>query len=691
MNRPQKTALRAVATSILVLATATGLSAGTAEFGAWGFDLNGRDLSVSPGDDFFAYANGQYQRNLVIPPDRSSFSPRSANNVVIEQRIRQILEAAALPNVAEPNTTEQQVGAFYASFMDAERIEALGATPLRTDLAKIHTASRSRLAALMGSGVHSFHGSLFEIDVSSDARDRRSYAVYLGQGGLGLPDRSYYTDPDFEPQRTAYRNYAAKLLSLAAWPNPDASAAAILKLETRIALVSWTKAEQRDPNRTYNPMGLAELEQSAPGVDWRAYFASTGLGAPKRIVVMEDSALPRLAAIFAGTPLKTLRAWAAFRMADHAAPYLSRDFADAWFEMRGRTLSGLPEQPARWRRAVRAVSGSDGSTFDRADTFGNLGFAVGDLYVARYFPPEAKAMIDELVVNLKAAFRERIMSLGWMSTSTKAEALRKLDAYRVKVGYPEKSRDYSTISMRRTDLYGNVLRAAAADWYFRSSRLHKPVDRGEWLMTPQMNNAYNGPLTDIVFPAAILMPPIFDPNADPAVNYGAVGGVIGHELIHGFDDQGRKFDSEGLIRNWWTDEDVRRFEEQSARLAAQYATYAPLPSLHVNPQLTMGENIADLGGIALALDAYRLFVQDREAPILDGMTGEQRVMLGWAQAWRGKVREDALRQQLVSDPHSPRQYRTNGPLRNIDAWYAAFGVGPDDKLYVPPHDRVRLW
>ncbi len=415
------------------------------------------------------------------------------------------------------------------------------------------------------------------------------------------------------------------------------------------------------------------------------------LGSVKRVIVGEKSAFPKLAAIFAATPIDTLKAWQAFNIADNAALYLSKDFTGAYFEMRNRTLSGQQAEQARWKRAVRAVGGGDALAGDRADAFGNMQWAVGQIYTAKYFPPQAKLKIEELVGNLQAAYRARIEKLDWMGAETRQEALKKLDTYTIKVGYPDQPRDYSGLVVRDDDLAGNVRRAAANDWAFYVRRSTGPVDRAAWIMSPQTNDAYNGNLRDIVFPAGILQPPIFDPNADAAINYGAAGAIIGHELTHGFDDQGRKFDSEGKLRDWWSASDAALFEARAKILGAQYSALEPLPGVHINGDLTMGENIADLGGLTLALDAYRRSLDGQPAPVIDGVTGDQRVFLGWAQAWCGKLRDDAIRKQVVSDPHSPRKFRVNGIVRNIDAWYAAFDVQPGDKMYIPSAERVRIW
>jgi putative endopeptidase len=438
-------------------------------------------------------------------------------------------------------------------------------------------------------------------------------------------------------------------------------------------------------------MTVEELEKLAPGFAWRKFLDSAKMGKLDRVIVQEKSAFPKLAEIFAKTPIETIQAWHAFHVADNAAPYLSKMFTDAYFELHNKTLSGQKEQQARWKRGITAVSGGDFLVGDRFGSFGTMGFGVGQLYTAKYFPPESKARIEELVANLKAAYHERIEKLDWMSDETKVEALKKLETYTIKVGYPDHPRDYSKLVIKKGDLAGNVLRCATLDWSYVTDRFYGSVDRADWGMTPQTNDAYNGTLRDIVFPAGILQPPIFDANADPAINYGAAGAVIGHELTHGFDDQGRKIDASGALRDWWTAKDANTFKQRADFLGKQYSAFEPLPGLHVNGELTMGENIADLGGLTLALDAYRASLHGAAAPVLDGFTGDQRVFLGWAQAWRGKVSDDFVRRQVVSDPHSPRQFRVIGPVRDIDSWYDAFGVQPGDKMYVAPADRVHIW
>jgi putative endopeptidase len=662
------------------------------QYGAWGFDLSGADKTTRPGDDFFRYANGSWVEHTAIPADKPGYSLRLAMSDTVEQRLRALIAAAGKQPGHVPTTLEGKVGAFYASFMDDARIEAAGVKAIAPELAAVRNAkTRDELAALMGRSNADFEASLFGLGFDVDLKDPKHYAVYVGQAGLGLPDRDYYLKPEFAKQKAAYETYIATLLALAGWNNATAAAKDVVAFEGAVAQASWALVERRDPLAVYNSMTIEELRSFAPGFNWSGFLEQAQLGDLKRIVVAEKSAFPKIAALYAQTPIDTLKAWTAAHIADNAAFYLSKPFQDAYFELRNKTLSGQQAQSERWKRGVHAVAGGDFLSGDHVDSFGNLGWAVGQLYTAKYFPPSAKSKIEELVANLKAAFHTRIEHLDWMSAATKKEALRKLDTYAIKVGYPDHPRDYSNVVVRDDDLVGNVTRAAAADWHFQVARLNDPVDRLDWSMTPQTNDAYNGSLRDIVFPAAILQPPIFDANADAAMNYGAAGGVIGHELTHGFDDQGRKIDADGALRDWWTAADAQAFEARAKQLGAQYSAFEPLPGVHINGDLTMGENIADLGGLTLALEAYRTSLHGKPAPVLDGLSGEQRVFLGWAQAWRGKVRDDAIRRQVVSDPHSPRVFRVNGVVRNIDAWYTLFDVKPTEKLHVAPEQRVHIW
>ncbi|HEY2179435.1 MAG TPA: M13-type metalloendopeptidase, partial [Caulobacteraceae bacterium] len=640
--------------------------------------LSGRDTAVRPGNDFFEYADGGYVKKLVIPPDRSRYGAFDALTALSEQRVGQILAAAA----ADPKASGEaaMIGAFYRAFMDEGRVETLDAIPLADDLAQIRDAKdKVALAALMGHNNDSYFDTMVGVGIRSDLKDPNRYAVYLGQQGLGLPDRDYYLEASFAAQKAKYLDHVAQTLKAARWPGADAQAKAVVDLETRIAQVSWPKADSRDPVKIYNPMSAAELAKAAPGFPWRAFLDAAGLGQVSRVVVVQNTAIPKIAALFAATPIDTLKAWQAYHLVDTASPYLSRRFADAWFDFHGKTLSGQPQEKPRWKRAAETLDSE-------------VGEAVGKSYVARYFPPSSKATMVNLIAQLRVALAARIQRLTWMSEPTKAKAIQKLSMLTVKVGYPDKWRDYSSLKITPDDLFGDVERSEAFEWKRQLARLNQPVDRGEWRMHPQTVNAYyNSGFNEIVFPAAILQPPFFDPAADMAVNFGGIGGVIGHEMTHGFDDQGRQFDGTGALADWWAPEDAAKFKVQIARLGQQYSAFQPLPGAHVNGQLTMGENIADLGGLLLGLDAYHLWLHGAPAPVRDGLTGDQRVFLGWAQVWRSAIRDDEQRRRLVVDPHSPSKFRVDGVVRNIDAWYAAFGVKPGDALYVPPDQRVRIW
>jgi putative endopeptidase len=662
------------------------------QFGAWGLDLSAMDKQVLPGNDFNRYASGAWLARTKIPADKPMASLRYLMSDRTEERLHELMNKAAATAPAEPKDLEGKVGAFYKAFMDEARVEMLGAEPLAAELEAIRGASgRDDIAELMGRNNSEFFATIFTLGTDVDLKDVTHYALYATQGGLGLPDRDYYLQPSFAKQKAAYQAYVAQLLDLIGWPESHARAAAVVDFETKIAAASWSKTEQRDVDKTYNPTKTRDLAALTPGFAWSRFLRAAGVDGMDRVIVAEKSAFVRIGAVYQSAPLDVLKAWQAFTVADNAAFYLSKPFSSARSEFRDTVLSGQLVEPVRWKRAIHAVGGADCAGGDRIDCFGNLGFGVGQLYTARYFPPAAKEKIEALVANVKGAMRARLERLDWMTPATKAEALKKLDTYQIKVGYPDHSRNYSAVLIRSDDLLDDVRRAAEADWHFYLSRLNGPVDRTDWSMTPQTNDAYNGSLRDIVFPAGILQPPIFDAAADPAINYGAIGGVIGHELTHGFDDEGRKLDSSGQLRDWWTAADAAAFEARAKRLGAQYSSYEPVPGAHINGDLTMGENIADLGGLNVALEAYHRSLKGAPAPVIDGYSGDQRVLLGWAQAWRGKVREDYVRKQVASDPHSPRAFRVIGPTRNIDEWYAAFGVKPGETYYLPPDQRVRIW
>jgi putative endopeptidase len=676
-------ALAAASAAVLALAghgalAQTGqLSDQPKHYGKWGVDLSARDLSVRPGDDFFSYANGAWYAKAVIPADQPSLSVGYDVYNLSQVQLRKVIEAAARNPSKTPNAVK--IGGLYNAFMDEARVERLDDRPLQADLARVKAISdQTRLGAFMGRSQGAFGASFFDASIDPDAKDPDHYVLFLSQAGLGMGERTYYLDAAYKAQKAAYEAYAARALKMAGWPEPEAAAHDILALETKIAEVSWPLADRRDTVKTYNPMSVAELQALAPGFPWSAMLEGAGLGGAERVVVSERSAFPRIAAVFAETPLETLKAYEAFHVINQASPYLSKRFVDSRFAFAGKSMQGLEQNLPRWKRGVGLV--------DRS-----LGEAVGQEYVARYFPPESKAKMEALVANLKTAMRGRIEKVDWMSPATKAQALEKLDRLNVMVGYPDKWRDYSGLKIDAADLYGDVVRADAFEWAYHAAKLGQQVDKKEWLMTPQEVNAYNeGSRNVIVFPAAILQPPYFDPRADMAVNYGAIGGVIGHEITHGYDDQGRHFDSTGHLRDWWTAEDAARFEAEAKKLADQFDGYE-VAGVHIKGRQTLGENLADVGGLLLGLDAYHASLNGRPAPVIDGLTGDQRVFLGWAQVWRSKQREESLRQRVATDVHSPARFRVIGPTRNVAAWYAAFDVKPGDKYYLKPEDRVRIW
>ncbi len=648
--------------------------------GSWGIDTAGMDTSVRPGDDFFRYVSGTWADTTEIPSDKSSYGAFLILRDLSEARVRQLVESYRIDDAAHADRAK--VATLYAGFMDQAAIEAAGAQPLAPKLAAIRAAGdHDALARLMGESHGGFGRSFFGVGVSDDQRDPDRYTLYMSQSGLGLGDREMYLRENFAPQRERYQAYIAQMLELAGWDNPQGNAEAILALETKIAEAHWTRAESRDRDKTYNPVELAAFETTAPGFPWATFFEAAGVTAAPRAVVRQDTAIPKMAQIFADTDVATLQAWQAFHTADNAAPLLSKAFEDANFEFRNKFLSGQPEQRERWKRGVSFAENA-------------MGEAIGRDYVELYFPADAKAKMDELVANVKVAMGARLDQLDWMGPETKKEARAKLENFGLKIGHPDEWRDYSGLDVQPGDVFGNAERSMAFEWDFRRARIGQQVDKAEWGMTPQTVNAYyNSVKNEIVFPAAILQPPFFDPEADPAVNYGAIGGVIGHEIIHGFDDQGRKSDGAGVLRDWWTAEDAAKFEAQAAKLGAQYEAYEfpQLPGMHINGRVAMGENIGDLGGLTIALEAYRRSLGGQPAPEIDGYSGEQRLFMGWAQVWRTLWRDDALRQQLVNGTHSPGHIRAFAPLRNIDAWYDAFGVTEQDALWIAPDDRVRIW
>lgn len=647
-------------------------------YGTWGFDISGMDTTTKPGDDFYKFANGTWDAKTVIPSDRVRYGNFDKLAELSEARTRAIIEAAAADKTATGE--KAKIGAAYRAFMDEATIETLDSKPIQPWLAGVKKVkTKEEFTALMGKSSTTPYSTLIGVGVSIDAKNPQRYAVYASTGGLSLPDRDYYLDAKFADKKAAYLAYVEKMLTLAGWEKPAENAKAIVDFETKLAEASWTRVERRNRDKTYNPATLAELQAMTPGYDWNRYLVGTELPKVDRVIVTTNTAFPKYAKIYAETPLETLKAWQAFKVTDGAAPMLSKRFVDANFEFRNKTLSGQPEQRPRWKRAVAHVNGM-------------LGEAVGKEYVAAYFPPESKAKMLSLVGDIRTALKTRIDNLDWMGPETKVKAQDKLAKFTVKIGYPDKWRDYSKLEIKEGDVYGNAIREGAWDYRHDVERLNQPVDKTEWGMTPQTVNAYyNSVNNEIVFPAAILQAPFFHPDADPAINYGGIGGVIGHEIGHGFDDQGRKSDGDGVLRDWWTAEDAAKFNAQADKLGAQYSAFEPFPGIHVNGKLTMGENIGDMAGLTLALEAYHVSLKGQPAPVLDGFTGDQRIYLGWAQVWRGKSRDDALKQQIASDPHSPGYYRVNGTIRNQPGWYSAYDVKPGDKLYVAPEDRVKIW
>jgi putative endopeptidase len=652
--------------------------AARAAIGDFGIDLSAGNKQVKPGDDFFAYANGAWNDRFTIPADHASYGPFNTLDDLSKQRVRGIIESAAAAQAA-PGTPAQQIGDFYASFMDTAAIEANGLTPVQADLNTIAAAdTRASIARLFG--LPGF-ASLFDADLPADFHNPDRYALYLSESSLGLPDRDYYLKDDakLKELRAKYVTYIGQLLELAGESNTAARARAVMAFETAASKVQWPIEKRRNVDLNWSPRTKAQLLAYAPGFPWQPFLESLKLADRQQLVLGELSAIRDLAQLFNHTPLPTLRDWLTFQYLSSHAQYLPQRFDAAHFAFYGQAMRGQPEQRERWKRAVDQVDGA-------------LGESVGRLYVAQFFPPESKAKMQQLVADLRAALSERIDALDWMTPATKARAHEKLAAFTPKIGYPDKWKDYSALTVRRDDLIGNVRRAAEWQWDYKVARIDLPVDRAEWQMTPQEINAYYNPSNnEIVFPAAILQPPFFDPNADAAVNYGAIGAIIGHEIGHGFDDQGRKFGPNGALQDWWSTSDVQAFSARTARLIKEFSAFEALPGLNVNGANTIGENIGDLGGLNMAHEAYRISLKGANPPVIDGLSGDQRFFLAWAQAWREKYRDGMLREIVLSDEHSPSNFRVNGPLPNIDAWYAAFNVQPGDRLYIAPAERVRIW
>ena len=655
-----------------------------------GVDLAGMDHSVKPGDDFDGYANGNWRKTAVIPPDRASTGIFLQVFNKAEQRNADLIKAAAAAN-APAGSNESKIADYYAAFMDQAGIAKHGLSPLKPELAKIDAIKTpADLAGVLGGQlradvdpVNATNFStehLFGLFVTQGLEDSAHNVAYLLQGGLGMPNRDYYlaTDKDMAGIRAKYQSYIAAQLKNAGIVDADAKAKAVFELEMKIAKVHESLVDSEDVHKANNPWNTADFAAKAPGLDWPAYLHAAGLDTQKQITVWQPSAIRGISALVASEPLDTWKAFLIFHTINHSAGLLPPAFADAGFEFYGHTLQGTPKQRDRWKRAIGALNN-------------DLGDAVGQIYVKKYFPASSKAQVKQMVDNILAAFTDRVDQLDWMTPATKQKAKAKIATVRVGVGYPETWRDYADLTISRDDPVGNHLRAEQHEYQHQLAKLGQPVDKGEWWMTPQTVNAVNLPLQNALnFPAAILEAPFFDPKADAASNYGSIGAVIGHEISHSFDNTGAEFDAQGRLANWWTPEDQAHFKATGQKLVEQYNAYEPLPGLHVNGQQTLGENIADVSGLTIAWIAYHKSLGGKPAPVINGLSGDQRFFLAFAQSWRTKTRPAALRAQVIGDGHAPGNFRAQ-TVRNLDAWYDAFSPKPGEKLYLAPRDRVKIW
>ncbi len=659
-------------------------AAGSApELGSFGIDLSNQDSSVRPGDDFFRFANGLWLDSFELPADRSDYGSFSVLADRSDERVRSIIEDLADMEPAE-GSIEQKINDYFLSYMDTGRLNELGISPLLPGLAAVDAiADMEQLVNAFGRAQLDNTASPFAFYIGADRSDPDRHQLVLSVMPLSLPDRDYYLldTEQYQRAREEFTAHIARILDFADIPDSAAKAEAVLALETAVAEHMWPRAQRRDRDLTYNPMPWDEFVAEYPGFDWEAYFAAAGIGGLEDLNVNYPSTMAPVIALVNEDSLEDWKSYLSYRLIADSAGVLSEEIDQEVFHFYMTVLRGVPEQRERWERGVASV-GSRGS----------LGEAVGQIYVGRHFPESAKTQMQDLVENLRAALRQSIEQNDWMGPLTKEEAYLKLEAFRPKIAYPDVWEDLSAIEITRDSLFDNARNVREFRYREEIERIGQPTDREEWGMTPQTVNAYyNSSFNEIVFPAGILQPPFFDPAADPAVNYGGIGAVIGHEMGHGFDDQGSKSDWAGVQRNWWTDADRANFEDQATVIADQYAEFEPVPGYFVDGRFTLGENIGDVGGVSLAYRAYRMSLGGEEAPVIDGLTGDQRFFLAWAQVWQRKYREDALIQRLSSDPHSPAEFRVNGVVRNFDAWYEAFDVQPEDALYLPPEDRVTIW
>jgi predicted metalloendopeptidase len=650
-----------------------------------GIDLQYIDDSVRAQDNFYRHTNGKWLETTEIPADKSTYGAFSILGDRSKEQLRGIIEK--LRDAADPSDPDQRkVADLYVDFMDEPAIEAAGLAPLKVEFARIEAlASKAAIPRLVAHFNRIGVTAPYTPQVHQDARDSSKYVFDLVQDGLGMPDRDYYLKDDaaLAKMRAQYPQHVERMLALAGDATAAKDAKDILALETALAKLQWTKVENRDPVKTYNRVEFAKLARLAGGYDWNSYLAESGVeGRIGYLVVSQPSYITGLGKLLQSTPLATWKTYFRWHLLSDSAPYLGKAFVDEHFAFYGTALRGVAQNKPRWMRGVELVDES-------------IGEGLGRLYVAQYFPPAAKARMEQLVKNLLAAYRADIDTLDWMGPETRRKAQAKLASFTTKIGYPDHWRDYGALEIERGDLMGNLLRARAFEYDRNLAKLGKPIDRSEWDMTPPTVNAYYNPeQNEIVFPAAILQPPFFNPLADDAVNYGGIGAVIGHEISHGFDDEGSQYDGTGNLLNapgWFTKEDLARFKQRTKALVDQYAAYSPIPGYPINGELTLGENIADNSGLAIAYKAYRLALGGREAPVIDGFTGDQRLFLGWAQAWRGKARDNEAILRIKTDPHSPAQFRGLLPERNLEAFHAAFGIQPGDAMYLAPEKRVNLW
>jgi putative endopeptidase len=647
-----------------------------------GIDKSGFDESVLPQDDFFAYVNGTWIKNTEIPADRALWGTFYALRDQSNEDIRTLVEEVSAAEDLQNGTPAQKIRDFYNSYMDVEKSTMLGAEAIRPELTEIAAASSLddiyRLFSTLGVyGVGSPIGGY----IFSDEKDPSTNVVYLAQAGLTLPDRDYYLkdDEQFVKGRQLYLDYVTSIFTQAGLENGAGRAENLLALETKLAEVQWTKEENRNPVNSYNPKTLTELKEMAPKINWDINLEAAGVSARDRYIVSQPSFFEAADDILAEADLDVLKDYLTFQTLSSFSPVLGDDFFNLWFGFFRKGLSGVSEPQPQWKRAVNATNG-------------NMGELLGQLYVDRHFQPESKERMDTLIQNLIKAYEKSIIELDWMSEETKQQALVKLSKFTPKIGYTENWRDYSKMDIATGDLVGNIKSAAEFEYNRNLNKLDTPVDKGEWFMNPQSVNAYYNPVwNEIVFPASILQPPFFNVNADDAVNYGGIGAVIGHEIGHGFDDQGRQYDGDGNLSDWWTEDDAEKFDERKNALAAQYDGYVVLDGLTINGQFTSGENIGDLGGLSIAYLAYKMSLNGEEAPVIDGLTGDQRFFLGWAQVWRSKARDEEAKQRLTTDPHSPAKFRANGAAVNVPAFYEAFDVKEGDGMYLAPEERVKIW